>query len=151
MTDKYDDYYDSESQHGSALAACERARFEGQQRRLGYVEDHPITLRGAIYIVLFWVAVLSVGFTHGLWWALAASPLVIIFGILVGVCDETLHPAVLNRRLGPDGLCVLDACLVGISLAFFGPVIAGTIINILDTVGAMIANILYGIAVAVRG
>ena len=40
MTDKYDDYYDSESQHASALAAWERARFEGQQRRrLGYVEE----------------------------------------------------------------------------------------------------------------
>lgn len=109
--------------------------------------EHPITLKDAIYIVLFWVAVLSVGFTHGLWWALAASPLVIIFGILVGVCDETLHPAVLNRRLGPGGLCVL----VGISLAFFGPVIVGTIISILDTIGAFFANILFGIAVAVRG
>ena len=33
MTDKYDDYYDSESQHASALAACERDRQRGWLRR----------------------------------------------------------------------------------------------------------------------
>jgi len=148
MTDKYDDYYDSESQHGSALAAWERARFEGQQRRrLGYVEEHPITLKEAIYSVVFWIVVLPVGFTHGFWWALAASVLVITAGMLWGVCDETQKDGELNRRLGSFGLCVLGACFAVIAWVFFGD----TIINILDTVGAMIANILYGIAVAVRG